>query len=172
MAVLPSPESATDEPCSAAPAALVPTSFAACCVMVPPLRINTHAAPVFELSPGPPTMAVLPSADRETAWPCETPQPQGGLTAPLPTSLSPSWVYCADAGCVAQSAAKTNSAQMIGPRRGRAPRNSTPFAACPRCRSHGRCEFRVVYTDSAVLIGAPSKNQSTKLQAGSRSQNT
>ena len=40
-----------------------PTSLLPCWVHTPPLRVNTHAAPARELSPGPPTTAVLPSAD-------------------------------------------------------------------------------------------------------------
>src|SRR5262249_32649410 len=49
--------------------------------------VNTHAAPTELLSCGPPTMAVLPSADSATARPCAA-KP----TAPLPTSLFPCWV--------------------------------------------------------------------------------
>src|SRR5262245_9124139 len=63
MAVLPSADSATEMPWLASPTAPVPTSFVPCWVQTPPLRLNTHAAPAFELSVYPPTMAVLPSAD-------------------------------------------------------------------------------------------------------------
>src|ERR1039458_9093660 len=45
---------------------------------------NTHAAPTLLLSPGPPMMTVLPSADSAT-------EPWTALpTAPVPTSLPPS----------------------------------------------------------------------------------
>ena len=45
-------------------AAPVPTSFDPCWDQTPPLRVKTHAAPMSPLSSNPPTMAVLPSADR------------------------------------------------------------------------------------------------------------
>ena len=87
MAVLPSRDSATAEPCSALPTAPVPTSFDPCWLQTPPLRVNTHAAPAAELSSSPPTIAVLPSADSATEKPCSaTP------TAPVPTSFGPCWV--------------------------------------------------------------------------------
>jgi hypothetical protein len=72
MAVLPSPDSATDQPWFAAPTAPVPTSLLPCWVQTPRLRVKTHADPVFALSSGPPTMAVLPSADSETDLPPTT----------------------------------------------------------------------------------------------------
>src|SRR5260370_146136 len=60
----------------------------------PPLRVNTHAAPAGPrpkgldrsdgLSPGPPTMAVSPSADNATDMPW-----RGLPSAPLPTSFLP-----------------------------------------------------------------------------------
>ena len=87
MAVLPSADSATEEPCPALPTAPVPTSLLRCWVQTPLLRVKTHAAPVFQLSKGPPTMAVLPSADSATEAPC-----LALPTAPLPTSLLPCWV--------------------------------------------------------------------------------
>src|SRR5215468_3510117 len=87
-AVLPSPDSATAAPWLAVPTAPVPISLAPCWVHTPPLRMKTHAAPTFELSVSPPTMAVLPSVDSATDRPCpERP------TAPLPTSLLPCWVH-------------------------------------------------------------------------------
>src|SRR5262249_51764868 len=49
--------------------ASLPTSFLPCCVQTPPLRVNTHAAPVLPLSDHPPTMAVLPSAESATDVP-------------------------------------------------------------------------------------------------------
>jgi tripartite-type tricarboxylate transporter receptor subunit TctC len=51
------------------PTAPVPTSLLPCWVQPPPLRVKTHAAPVYDLSPTPPTMAV-PSADSATEEPC------------------------------------------------------------------------------------------------------
>ena len=71
IAVLPSADSATEKPWPAFPTAPVPTSFDPCWVQTPPLRVKTHAAPAFELSSGPPTIAVLPSADSATEkpWP-------------------------------------------------------------------------------------------------------
>ena len=49
--------------------------------------IKTQAAPALPLSPYPPTIAVVPSAERETELPCIA-----LLVAPLPTSLLPCWV--------------------------------------------------------------------------------
>src|SRR5262245_1272865 len=54
-AVWPSPDSATEVPCSTSPSppiAPLPTSLLACWVHTPPLRTNTHAAPAWELSRG------------------------------------------------------------------------------------------------------------------------
>src|ERR1051326_3599859 len=82
MAVLPSLESATDQPCWARPVGPVPTSFA-CSNQLAPERTNTQAAPVAPLSSGPPTMAVLPSADMHTEAPCSA-----APTAPEPTSFT------------------------------------------------------------------------------------
>src|SRR6266700_2437885 len=87
IAVLPSADNATDMPWRALPTASVPTSFLPCCVQTPPLRVNTHAAPVLLLSDHPPTMAVLPSAESATAMPWR-PFP----TAPMPTSFLPCWL--------------------------------------------------------------------------------
>src|SRR6516225_9328349 len=91
MAVLPSPESATEEPCPALPTTPVPTSF--CCWLHTPLgRVNTHAAPIElpDKDPkGPPMMAVFPSPESETERPC---CPASG-NAPLPTSLGPCWLH-------------------------------------------------------------------------------
>jgi len=63
-----------------------------CCVQVPPLRVNTHAAPAGPttgdrsrsalLGPGPPTIAVLPSADSATDMPWLLLP-----SAPVPTSF-------------------------------------------------------------------------------------
>src|SRR6516164_8272586 len=99
MAVLPSPDRATDAPWDHKPppySLVVPTSLPPCCLQTPPLRVNTHAAPAGPLeagrsrsalsAPGPPTMAVLPSADNATDMPW-LPLP----TAPVPTSFGCSW---------------------------------------------------------------------------------
>jgi hypothetical protein len=48
MAVLPSPDSATEMPCRAGPTASVPTSLLSCWVQRPLLRVKTHAAPANE----------------------------------------------------------------------------------------------------------------------------
>src|SRR5262249_42003824 len=69
MQVSPPANKATDMPCRALPRASVPPTFLPCCVQIPPLRVNTHAAPVVLLSDHPPTMAVLPSADSATDMP-------------------------------------------------------------------------------------------------------
>src|SRR5207249_196095 len=86
-AVLPSAESATDSPCSAIPTAPVPTSLLPCWVQTPLLLVKTHTAPANELSPSPPTKAVLPSAESATEKPC-----LAVPTAPVPTSWLPCWV--------------------------------------------------------------------------------
>src|ERR1043166_2029175 len=87
-AVFPSADSETDSPCSAAPTAPVPTSFAPCWLHTPAVRVNTHAAPAFALSKFPPTTAVFPSADSATASPC-----CANPTAPVPTSFVPCWLH-------------------------------------------------------------------------------
>src|SRR5580700_6936218 len=88
MAVLPSAASATETPWkTVGPRAPVPTSLAPCWVQTPPLRVKTHAAPSWLLSPYPPTIAVLPSAESATDQPWSA-----APTAPLPTSLAPCWV--------------------------------------------------------------------------------
>src|SRR5271168_4922509 len=88
MAVLPSADSATDWPCWASGLAPAPTSLSPCWLHAPLPRVNTHAAPAPELSPGPPTTAVLPSADSATEKPC-----WASRLAPLPTSLLPCGVH-------------------------------------------------------------------------------
>src|SRR5262245_45393436 len=87
IAVLPSADSATDMPWLALPTASVPTSFLPCCVQTPPLRVNTHAAPVLLLSDHAPTMAVLPSADSANDIPW-----LALPAAPVPTSFLPCWL--------------------------------------------------------------------------------
>src|ERR1035441_10420235 len=83
MAVLPSPESATEKPCCACPTAPAPTTLPPCCARAPPERVNTHTAPVSSLSPEPPKMAVFPSTDNATD--CHegpaTPESSGALTS-------------------------------------------------------------------------------------------
>src|ERR1017187_3028946 len=73
MTVFPSPDSATEVPCSTYAlvfrAAPVPTNFDPCWVQVLPLRVNTQAAPKKVLSFIPPRMAVLPSSDSATEPP-------------------------------------------------------------------------------------------------------
>ena len=66
MAVLPSADSATDAPCAAFPSEPLPTSLLPCWLQVSLLSLKTHAAPVRELSYGPPTVAV---GHRPTARP-------------------------------------------------------------------------------------------------------
>src|SRR5262249_36185850 len=83
-AVSPSADNATDMPWRELPAPSVPTSFLPCCVQTPPLRVNTHAAPVLLLSNHPPTMAVLPSAESATDMPW-----RAFPTAPVATSSLP-----------------------------------------------------------------------------------
>src|SRR5438105_575498 len=89
--MLPSADRATDVP-SRATALLLTSLF--CCVQILSLRVNTHAAPVaprpkganrsHRLSPGPPKIAVLPSADNATDVPW-----QALPTASVPTSFLP-----------------------------------------------------------------------------------
>src|SRR5450830_262906 len=87
MAVLPSAERDTERPWLAAPTAPEPTSLVPCWVQTPALLVQTHAAPAELWSKYPPTMAVLPSAERDTETPCRAPP-----TAPEPISLDPCWV--------------------------------------------------------------------------------
>src|ERR1017187_1449545 len=88
MAVSPLAERDTKLPCRAFPTAPEPTNLFSCWIQTPPLLVHTHAAPACPLSMGPPTMAVLPSADRDTDLPWETRSPK----APEPTSLVPCWI--------------------------------------------------------------------------------
>ena len=112
MAVVPSPEMATEVPCCAAPTAPVPINSWPCCVQRPALRVKIHAPPMPVLSPEPPTMAVFPSADSATAFPCCA-EP----VAPVPTSFEPCcWrsgyaPVCANAGALmAANATASNKA--------------------------------------------------------------
>src|SRR5258706_6734820 len=106
IAVLPLEERATETPRAAAPVSPVPTSFAPCCVQTPALLVKTHAAPAFPLSAGPPTRAVLPSAERATECPsCGVP------TAPLPTSFGPEAKSPAPADAAARRRAAKDAAR-------------------------------------------------------------
>src|ERR1019366_6039625 len=73
MAVFPSPDNATEVPCSTCRLAFrtapLPTNFEPCWVQTPPLGVNTHAAPKKVLSLTPPTIAVFPSSDSATEAP-------------------------------------------------------------------------------------------------------
>src|SRR5216684_1325397 len=60
--------------------------LAACCLVTAGSRSKTHAAPAPFLSPGPPTMAVLPSPESAT----ESPWPALPV-APEPTRLLDCW---------------------------------------------------------------------------------
>src|SRR5260370_35475047 len=77
IAVLPSPDNATDMPWWALPTAPVPTSFLPCCGHRPPLRGKTHAARILPLPDNPPPTAAWPPAGRCTAllWPVVPPCP-------------------------------------------------------------------------------------------------
>src|SRR5215472_3449276 len=83
MAVFPSPDSEMDRPCSDAPTAPVPTSFA-CWLHTPSARVYTHAAPALLSSRNPPTIAVFPSPESATDTPCDGCK----LRAPVPTSFA------------------------------------------------------------------------------------
>src|SRR6516164_5021999 len=93
IAVLPSADNATDIPWPADiggsrwRSTPVPTNLLPCCVQAPPLRVNTHAAPIVLSSLGPPTRTVLPSPDSPTDAPCDHNPPP--FSPVLPTSLSP-----------------------------------------------------------------------------------
>src|SRR5437773_1109598 len=99
MAVFPSPDSETALPCWAPrqQSTPVPTSLLPCCDQTPPLRVNTHAAPIFGAvavarSSGAPTMAVFPSDDSATDVPCKVSAGKGSLHGEqpsVPTSLLP-----------------------------------------------------------------------------------
>src|SRR5262249_33659976 len=60
-------ENATLMPKFPLPISPIPVSFGPCCVQVEPERVNTHAAPISLLSPGPPISAVSPSEESVTA---------------------------------------------------------------------------------------------------------
>src|SRR5450759_1358304 len=123
MAVLPSAESETEVPCKAfVPSAPEPTSLV-CWVQAPPLLVQTHAAPAPPLSVSPPTMAVLPSAERDTERPCSA-----FPTALEPTSFGPCCENCATAVCV---------------------RNSMPMTVNPNFAAH----FIVISTSGTVAPG-------------------
>src|ERR1017187_1957315 len=87
MAVLASADSATEKPCCT-PKTPKATSLSPCWAHTSPERVYTNAPPILRLSPGAPTMAVLPSADSATAEPWFS-----FPTAALPASLPPCWVH-------------------------------------------------------------------------------
>src|SRR5664280_1696458 len=91
MAVLPSPERATDTPCCADADTPEPTSFVPCGAQLTPVVVQIHAAPALPLSLDPPTMAVLPSAERATETPWEA------FPDAVPTNFGPCCVNCAAA---------------------------------------------------------------------------
>src|ERR1035437_2594803 len=123
MAVLPSAERKTEVPCKESPSAPEPTSLVPCWVQAPALLFQTHAAPTAPLSPHPPTMAVLPSAERDT----EAPR-IAFPTALEPTSFGPCCENCATAVCV---------------------RNSMPMTVNPNFAAH----FIVISTPGSVAPG-------------------
>src|SRR5215813_11494947 len=90
--VVPSADNATALPCLEAPTGLVPTSFPRCAHVATEdnplkLRVKIQAAPTPLLSPGPPTTAVLPSADKAADLPGPSTAALGGTLAPAPTSF-------------------------------------------------------------------------------------
>ena len=87
--VVPSSDNDTENPCCDCPMLPLPTSFAPCCVHIPPVRVNIQVAPIPPLSDGPPTASVFPSPDSDTDDPCSWLLP----TPPLPTSLAPCCVH-------------------------------------------------------------------------------
>src|SRR5262249_13743875 len=123
IAVLPSADIPTDQPCDAPPTASVATSFDPCWLQTPPLRVYIQAAPTPLLSFGPPTMAVLPSADSATEVAC-----QAFPTAPVPTSLLPCCVNCASAGCESTSSMEQSNAaaHVLGVRSNNCQRRGMP----------------------------------------------
>src|ERR1039457_4653916 len=108
MAVLPSAERDTEPPCRASHEAPEPTSLVPCWVQTPPLLVQTHAAPALLLSLGPPTMAVLPSAESDTETPCPALP-----TAPVPTNFGPCCENCARAGWAESSVAQTRTSKRL-----------------------------------------------------------
>src|SRR5215471_1950485 len=106
-AVLPSPETATEEPCDTLlPAAPAPVSLPPCWLQTPLERVNTHAAPEALLSLKPPSMKVFPSPDTLTAAPCCTLP-----AAPVPTSLLP----CGDHTPLERVNTHTAPASLLSP---------------------------------------------------------
>src|ERR1039458_6104824 len=106
MAVLPSAERDTNRPCQASPTASETTKSAPCLLQTPPLLVQTLAAP--PPSQGPPTMAVLPSAERDTDQPCPA-----LITVPVPTNFGPCCENCARAGWEESSVAQTRTSKRL-----------------------------------------------------------
>src|ERR1019366_2704738 len=86
MAVSPLAQSDTEAPCN--PVTEPEPASLACCVQTPPFLVQTQAAPESARSCGPPTMAVLPSEEMDTAEPCcaraADPRSGGDAAAPHP----------------------------------------------------------------------------------------
>src|SRR5580704_130299 len=80
-------ESATEKPCCAGSIAPLPCSLPPSWLQVLPERVNIHAAPSKEASPGPPSINVLPSPESPTQLPCSRKVP----VLPVPISLPPCW---------------------------------------------------------------------------------
>ena len=87
IAVRPSADRATEEPCHALPTVPVPTN-PFCRVQTPPLRPNTATVPAPSCNGGSPTRAMLPSADRATEGPKREPT---SLTSFAPCWDQPDW---------------------------------------------------------------------------------
>src|SRR4051812_2414020 len=87
MAVFPSAERETDDPCFAGPNVSEATNFGPCCDQTPALLVQIHEAPRLPLSELPPMMTVLPSAEMATEVPC-----CAAPAASEPTSFGPCWV--------------------------------------------------------------------------------
>src|SRR5262249_25468762 len=100
-AVLPSEESATPAPNSGPLISPLPVSLAPCRLHVDPTRVNTHAAPTSELSPGPPISAVLPSEE------------SAALTPNLPPPVSPAPVSFACSLQVVPERVNTHAAPTL-----------------------------------------------------------
>src|SRR2546430_8354620 len=97
-AVLPSEDSATLTPklLRLRPLAPVPVSFGPCWAQVEPERVNTHAAPVAPLSPGPPIRPVVPSGPPSATFAPNSPADPSLLTSSPPVSFDPCWLHVSD----------------------------------------------------------------------------
>src|ERR1019366_2055950 len=109
MAVLPSEDKATEMPCSALSTAPEPTSFDPCWVHSPPLLIQIEAAPWPKLSSTHPTMAVLPSPERDTEKPCWA-RPNTSVA----TNFGPCCENCANARGAERNVRQTRTVSAKG----------------------------------------------------------